>query len=47
MIEVEEEGEKGAILEKRPGYSRIRGTVVWYGTVPSAIVAGGYAQPHD
>lgn len=37
MIEVEEEGEKGAILEKRPGYSRIRGTV-WYGMVWYGIV---------
>lgn len=29
MIEVEEEGEKGAILEKRPGYSRIQRTVLY------------------
>lgn len=32
MIEVEEEGEKGAILEKRPGYSRIQ-RIVLYGMV--------------
>lgn len=49
MIEVEEEGEKGAILEKRPGYSRIQRTVL-YGMVSYRTVYHcGWcnAQPHN